>query len=496
MELGRRSGAYPCSYPLSMLLVTGRGRAGRTSLLRRLAAGLLALVTVVTLTPQPAHAATEIGYRWYNPWYTWMTQCAKATQSAGLTFVFDWDANRDEACDIQFGDDPVRLNWTYAERNQSRIGEGSVAGLSFTLTLPRVADYEFNIEACDAEDRCLPILGLLELYEWEPNDPPVASVTVSATQGGSPLKVQFDASGSYDPEGGPLRYLWIFGDEEGGEGSYTNRAAVSHVYRKPGHYTPSLVLLDDYGNATVWSGPTIHIVDRYTITVRAWIPHDEVVDPEHPVDGEAVNLRQYCPNRPFRQSYLTSRFTGDNHQGYAGSVRGQVSMVVDWDGSTLTRVSGPVAKEPATRRVARYTDLGAETITCYQTDTAVPAVSAALTSDNALRMSLATKNPLTPQELTPPIDAILTASFDGIDLNLAYTTDLFPSYGFEVKKNTLILGQHLTHDASCVPALGPEGAAQLGLRLNAVELGSPRVTNHTIDTTRRTRADSALPCFA
>lgn len=479
-----------------MRIATGHGRVSRAPYVRRLVAGLLALISAVALSPGVASAATEVGYRWYNPWYPWMTQCARATQTADLTFVFDWDSSRHQACDIQFGADPVRLNWTYGERNVAQLGSGSVAGLSFTLTLPRVADYDFNIEACDVNDLCQPILGLLDLYEWEPNDPPVAVVTVDRTEGPSPTTVRFDASGSYDPEGGPLRFRWTFGDEEGGEGLATNKAAISHVYRRPGHYTPSLVITDDYGNATVWSGPTIDIVDRYTITVRAWIPQDEIVDPEHPIDGEAVNLRQYCPNRPFRQSYLTSRFKGDDHPGYAGGVRGQVSMVVDWDGSTMTRVGDTTVKEPSTRRIARYTDLGGETITCNQTDTAVPTVSAALTADNALRISLATKNPLTPQALTPPIDAILTASFEGIDLAVTYTTDLFPSYGFEIRKNSLILGQHVTNDASCVPALGPVGAAQLGARLNAVELGSPDVSHHTIDTTRRTRADSAQPCFA
>ncbi|MFI6759081.1 PKD domain-containing protein [Micromonospora sp. NPDC050417] len=334
-------------------------------------------------------------------------------------------------------------------------------------------------------------------HEQAPNEPPVAAVTVSgALQGGSPLRVGFDASGSYDPEGGRLWFRWLFGDEEGsGEQPYTNRATIGHTYRKPGHYAPSLQVRDDHGNITLWSGPTINIVDRYTVTVRAWIPQDEIVDPEHQFDGEAVNLRQYCPNRPFRQAYLTSRFAGDNHQSYAGSVRGQIAMVVDWDGRTLTRVGDPAVKAPPTHRIARYTDLDEKAITCTQTGTAVPTVGATLTANDALRISLATKNPLTPQILTPPIDAILTARFGGTDLNVTYTTDLFPSYGFEVRKNNLILGQHLTHDASCVPTLGPVGAALLATRLNAVEVHSPNITHHTIDTTRRTREDSAMPCF-
>ena len=51
--------------------------------------------------------------------------------------------------------------------------------------------------------------------------------------------IAFDATGSHDPEGGELRYLWDFGDGSSAEGP-----AVVHAYAAPGTYEAALLLLD------------------------------------------------------------------------------------------------------------------------------------------------------------------------------------------------------------------------------------------------------------
>lgn len=71
-----------------------------------------------------------------------------------------------------------------------------------------------------------------------PNQPPVASFT--ATPDG--LKVDFDASGSSDPDGSIVSYAWEFGDNQTGTGQ-----TASHTYAAAGSYTVKLTVTDDAG---------------------------------------------------------------------------------------------------------------------------------------------------------------------------------------------------------------------------------------------------------
>jgi len=80
-----------------------------------------------------------------------------------------------------------------------------------------------------------------------PNQPPVALFTYSP---GSPVHsgdiVSFDASNSYDPEGGTISYEWDFGDGMTAEGK-----TVSHRFRgaqnEPKTYSMTLAVEDNYG---------------------------------------------------------------------------------------------------------------------------------------------------------------------------------------------------------------------------------------------------------
>ena len=78
------------------------------------------------------------------------------------------------------------------------------------------------------------------------NQAPVARVTLSATEGAPPLRVEFDASGSFDPDGDEFTIRWEFGDGVVGAG-----AMVARTYRNPGVFVASVVLDDEISAPTV-----------------------------------------------------------------------------------------------------------------------------------------------------------------------------------------------------------------------------------------------------
>jgi len=70
------------------------------------------------------------------------------------------------------------------------------------------------------------------------NQPPVANFTFTAYG----LKVDFNASKSYDPDGNIVNYSWDFGD---GNTTWGNEQLVNHTYGKDGNYSVTLTVTDD-----------------------------------------------------------------------------------------------------------------------------------------------------------------------------------------------------------------------------------------------------------
>jgi uncharacterized repeat protein (TIGR01451 family) len=84
------------------------------------------------------------------------------------------------------------------------------------------------------------------------NQPPTAAATGSPTNGPAPLTVNFDGTGSSDPEGATLAYAW----DLDGDGQFDDSSAASpaFTYAQPGTYAARLRVTDPMG-ATSTSAP-------------------------------------------------------------------------------------------------------------------------------------------------------------------------------------------------------------------------------------------------
>ncbi|MCW3986207.1 MAG: PKD domain-containing protein, partial [Candidatus Bathyarchaeota archaeon] len=93
------------------------------------------------------------------------------------------------------------------------------------------------------------------------NRPPVATFTQSATVVYTGEIIQFDASGSSDPDGVIVSYFWDFGD-----GTNATGVIVNHAYTGDGTYMVTLVVTDDDGATTTATGST-NVLNRPPVAV-------------------------------------------------------------------------------------------------------------------------------------------------------------------------------------------------------------------------------------
>jgi glucose/arabinose dehydrogenase len=92
-------------------------------------------------------------------------------------------------------------------------------------------------------------------YTGSANREPFAALTASPTSGPAPLQVDFDGSGSGDPDAGDtLTYLWDFGDGATAEGT---SPTISHTYTATGSFTASLRVRDPHGALSLPATRTI-----------------------------------------------------------------------------------------------------------------------------------------------------------------------------------------------------------------------------------------------
>ena len=92
---------------------------------------------------------------------------------------------------------------------------------------------------------CLLFKGCEKNKEEEPpNNAPIAYISASPRSGIVPLEVQFDASGSTDPDEDELSYSWEFGDGTAGENAGPE---AEHLYSEEGTYLARVTVTDEGG---------------------------------------------------------------------------------------------------------------------------------------------------------------------------------------------------------------------------------------------------------
>ncbi len=224
------------------------------------------------------------------------------------------------------------------------------------------------------------------------NQPPTASITASTTSGPAPLTVNFDGTGSSDPEGGPLTYAW----DLDGDGAFNDSTSPqpSFTYQTPADYTVRLRVTDPVGAQNIASilisvgnTPPTAIIDQPTGSFT-WHVGEQVDFSGHGTDLEDGDLPasamswdvslHHCPSdchvHPFESfagvasgsfaapdheasSYLEVRLTVTDSRGLSTSTSVLVypeltTITVDSNPSGLSLdLNGQSATTPFTRNV-------------------------------------------------------------------------------------------------------------------------------------------------
>jgi uncharacterized delta-60 repeat protein len=102
------------------------------------------------------------------------------------------------------------------------------------------------------------------------NLPPVAALTADPVEGLEPLTVEFDASGSSDPDGNIVKYEWDWN----GQGVWVidsgSNPSVQHTYTTPGTYDAAVRVTDDDGDRDTAS-VEIKVLERSGIEwIHTW----------------------------------------------------------------------------------------------------------------------------------------------------------------------------------------------------------------------------------
>jgi hypothetical protein len=191
-----------------------------------------------------------------------------------------------------------------------------------------------------------------------------------------------------------------------------------------------------------WQEPQRKTSHHYRIELKAWIPHERVVDPV-PAPGE-------------------SHYRGDGHAGYDGSHRVLAWVEFDFDGRKVSGFKGGEHYGTSHRDYRYLWGEGTEE------ETATGFTGHELRGEGYFHIWISSKNPI-PVVPAPAINSEIDGFISCTGLTIVYTTDLFPSHGVQVVRDREVMRKEVIFDASAVPVEGDVGAMSIFVGLTSNE---------------------------
>jgi PKD domain len=109
---------------------------------------------------------------------------------------------------------------------------------------PTDSPHQDTVNNGASEEEARPVIELMERCRHAPVA--VGKVKATPITGTAPLKVTFDGSAAYDPDGTKIvEWQWYFGNRESAKGR-----KVTYIYEKPGKYGIGLNVTDSQGQKT------------------------------------------------------------------------------------------------------------------------------------------------------------------------------------------------------------------------------------------------------